>query len=77
MKRVLLGMSGGVDSTAAVIRLQNLGYEVVGITLLMLIKKGLHQIHVYYVIEYVSFIICLKTWKNTTVTLSQQVTMPN
>ena len=32
MKRVLLGMSGGVDSTAAVIRLKNLGYEVVGIT---------------------------------------------
>ncbi len=32
MKRVLLGMSGGVDSSAAIIRLQQLGYEVVGIT---------------------------------------------
>ncbi len=32
MKRVLLGMSGGVDSSAAVILLQNLGFEVVGIT---------------------------------------------
>ncbi len=32
MERVLLGMSGGVDSSAAVILLQNLGYEVVGIT---------------------------------------------
>ena len=32
MKRVLLGMSGGVDSSAAIICLQKLGYEVVGIT---------------------------------------------
>lgn len=32
MPRVLLGMSGGVDSSAAVILLQNMGYEVVGIT---------------------------------------------
>ena len=32
MKRVLLGMSGGVDSSAAVILLQKQGYEVVGIT---------------------------------------------
>ena len=32
MKRVLVGMSGGVDSSAAVILLQNMGYEVVGVT---------------------------------------------
>ena len=32
MKRVLVGMSGGVDSSTAVIVLQNMGYEVVGIT---------------------------------------------
>ena len=32
MERVLLGMSGGVDSSAAVILLQNMGYEVVGLT---------------------------------------------
>jgi len=32
MKRVLLGMSGGVDSSAAVILLQKMGYEVVGLT---------------------------------------------
>lgn len=32
MKRVLLGMSGGVDSSAAVIRLKEMGYEVVGLT---------------------------------------------
>ena len=31
-KRVLIGMSGGVDSSAAVILLQKEGYEVVGIT---------------------------------------------
>lgn len=32
MKRVLLGMSGGVDSSTAIIFLQKQGYEVVGIT---------------------------------------------
>ena len=31
-KRVLLGMSGGVDSSAAIILLQKEGYEVVGLT---------------------------------------------
>ena len=33
--RVLLGMSGGVDSSAAAILLKNAGYEVIGITLKM------------------------------------------
>ncbi|MBQ6497892.1 MAG: tRNA 2-thiouridine(34) synthase MnmA [Bacilli bacterium] len=32
MERVLLGMSGGVDSSTAIIFLQEAGYEVVGIT---------------------------------------------
>ena len=32
-KRVLLGMSGGVDSSVSAILLQNQGYEVVGITM--------------------------------------------
>ena len=32
MKRVLVGMSGGVDSSAAIILLQEQGYEVVGVS---------------------------------------------
>ena len=33
MKRVLLGMSGGVDSSVAAFLLQKEGYEVVGATM--------------------------------------------
>ena len=35
MKRVLLGMSGGVDSAAAAVFLRRQGYEVEGATLLL------------------------------------------
>ena len=31
-KRVVIGLSGGVDSSAAIIRLQEQGFEVVGVT---------------------------------------------
>ncbi|MEG1564100.1 MAG: 7-cyano-7-deazaguanine synthase, partial [Bacteroides sp.] len=32
-KRVLVGMSGGIDSTATCLMLQDQGYEIVGVTL--------------------------------------------
>ena len=32
-RRVLIGMSGGIDSTAACLMLQDQGYEVVGVTM--------------------------------------------
>ena len=35
MERVMLGMSGGVDSTAAALLLQEAGYDVCGATLLL------------------------------------------
>ena len=41
-KRVLVGMSGGIDSSATCIMLQEQGYEVVGVkmNLMMYWKQG-------------------------------------
>ena len=39
-KKVLLGMSGGVDSSVAAILLQEQGYEVYGVTLKLWEEEG-------------------------------------
>lgn len=39
-ERVLLGMSGGTDSSVAAMRLQDAGYEVTGVTFRFYEKDG-------------------------------------
>jgi len=44
-ERVLVGMSGGVDSTVTAILLQQEGYEVVGVYMKLHHKEGYHEEH--------------------------------
>ncbi|SHO81313.1 tRNA-specific 2-thiouridylase MnmA [hydrothermal vent metagenome] len=43
MDKVLVGMSGGVDSTVTAILLQQQGYEVVGVYMKLHTKEGYHE----------------------------------
>jgi len=45
MKKVLVGMSGGVDSTITTMLLQEEGYEVEGLYMKLHSKPGYHEIH--------------------------------
>ena len=44
-KKVLIGMSGGVDSTVSTMLLQEEGYEVEGLYMRLHSKPGYHEIH--------------------------------